>query len=78
MRGWALTRRRRRHAGRLFDAAGRTAASWVVFEIRESVDPPQRFTDDSRAPALQAIGFSEPPGWVEWIDLGARRAAPEA
>jgi len=49
-----------------------------VFEIRESVDPPQRFTDDSRAPALQAIGFSEPPGWVEWIDLGARRAAPEA
>ncbi len=64
--------------GLLVHAAGGTATSWVVFEIWDSVDAQQLSTDDRLSPALQAVGFPGPPSRVEWIELGAYWAAPEA
>ena len=64
--------------GLLFQAAGGAATSWVVFEIWDSVDAQQLLTDDRLSPALQAVGFPGPPSRVEWIELAAYGAAPEA
>lgn len=57
--------------GLLFHAAGATSGGWVVFEVWESADSQQLFTEDRLSPAAQAVGFPGPPSRVEWIDLAA-------
>lgn len=63
--------------GLRFHAAGGTASSWVVFEIWDSMDAHQLFTDDRLAPALQDVGYPGPPSRVEWVELAAVWSAPE-
>ena len=64
--------------GLRFHAAGGTATSWLVFEVWDSMDAQQLFSDNRLAPALQEVGFPGPPSRVEWVELAAVWAAPEA
>ena len=43
--------------GLLFHTAGATSSGWIVFEIWESRDAHQVFTNDRLAPVLVIVGF---------------------
>jgi len=58
----------------LFHTAGATTSRWIVFEIWESRDAHQLFTNERLAPVPVIAGFPGSPNRVEWIDLSAFRA----